>query len=361
MRIKSFSFYDELNNMKFENINFSKINLLVGPSGVGKTKILESIRTIAYFLNPTYTYNPFILSGRNWKVNFIIDNREYIWECIFETDRNITENSIVGIKAEQLYKIAGNNKIIILSREDNNVWYNDISIKLNNKNSAISMLTDNIFSQIILEFNKILNIIYPLPQYPVEIVLDNIEEQIELEDIINKDMHIYLKGFFVQQYYPELFERIRHTYKSIFPFVEDIKLDAQRIQYNKYRMYFVIKEYKTNWTVFLSSGMEKTFITILNIYLSPKGTIFLIDEFENSLGVNCLDETAELLLDEDKDYQIIVTSHHPYIINKIGIENWLVVKRNSGYITAETAEQAGIDMQSSQDPFLKFINTIGNF
>ena len=41
MRIKSFSFYDELNNMKFENINFSKINLLVGPSGVGKTKVLE--------------------------------------------------------------------------------------------------------------------------------------------------------------------------------------------------------------------------------------------------------------------------------------------------------------------------------
>lgn len=361
MRIKSFSFYDELNNMKFENINFSKINLLVGPSGVGKTKILESIRTIAYFLNPTYIYNPFILSGRRWRINFIIDDKEYVWECIFETDRNITEKSIVGIKIEHLYEITKNKKAIILNREDNDVVYNDISIKLNNKNSAISMLTDDIFSKIILEFNKILNIIYPLPQYPVEIVLDNIEEQIELEDIINRDIHIYLKGFFLQQYYPELFEKIKQIYKNIFPFVEDIKLDAQQIQHNKYRMYFVLKEYKTNWTVFLSSGMEKTFITILNIYLSPKGTIFLIDEFENSLGVNCLDETTELLLDEDKDYQLIVTSHHPYIINKIDIENWLVIKRNGGYITAETAEQAGIDMQSSQDPFLKFINAMENF
>ncbi len=359
MYIKSFSFYDKLNNINTENIEFSKINLLVGPSGVGKTKILESIRTVVYFLNTIYRYNPFILSGRKWKINFLVLNREYIWECSFDIVNNITETSIIGIKKECLYEIINNNVETILERNDDKVTYNNTELKLSNKYSALSLLTDEIFMDIISSFNRILSILYPLPQYPVEVIIEQMKE-ISYEDIINNNIHIYLKAFFIQKSFPDIFQNIKNIYLDIFPFVEDIKIEAQQIQLNKFKLFFAIKEKKTNWTLFISSGMEKAFITLLNIYLSPKGTIFLIDEFENSLGVNCLDETAELLLDEDKDYQIIMTSHHPYIINKIGIENWLVVKRNGGIITVETAEQAGVDIVSAQDPFIKFINLIEN-
>lgn len=360
MIIKSFSFLDSLSNIYIDNIKFSNINLLVGASGAGKTKILESIRTILYFLNSNYIYNPFLLNGRKWEIIFIVDDEEYTWKCEFEKDLNVTQNSVIGIVSEMLYKNNKTNTELILKRENDFVKYGNNEIRLNNKASAISMLTDDIFSKIISSFKKILNIIYPLPQYPVEVNVENIMEEIPLDDIINKDMHIYHKAYLVEQHYPDLFNKIKSTYKEIFPFVEDIRLDAQIIQLNKYRLFFAIKEYKTDWTLFLSSGMEKTFITILNIYLSQKGSVFLIDEFENSLGINCLNETAELLLDEDKSYQIIMTSHHPYIINKLGTENWLIVKRNGGDITAETAEQAGIDIYSAQDPFLKFINVIEN-
>ena len=39
----------------------------------------------------------------------------------------------------------------------------------------------------------------------------------------------------------------------------------------------------------ISSGMLKTFWYLVEIYLSPRNSLILIDKFENSLGVNCLD------------------------------------------------------------------------
>lgn len=42
---------------------------------------------------------------------------------------------------------------------------------------------------------------------------------------------------------------------------------------------------------------------------------YQVYEFENGLGVNCIDVLAEILLSERKDLQFIITSHHPKIIN----------------------------------------------
>ncbi|MDV2999866.1 MAG: hypothetical protein N5P05_001472 [Chroococcopsis gigantea SAG 12.99] len=49
---------------------------------------------------------------------------------------------------------------------------------------------------------------------------------------------------------------------------------------------------------------------ISQLYLAPDNSIILIDEFENSLGVNCLDSVTELVLNNNK-LQFIITSHHP--------------------------------------------------
>nr|WP_293102352.1 hypothetical protein [Okeania sp. SIO2F4] len=53
-----------------------------------------------------------------------------------------------------------------------------------------------------------------------------------------------------------------------------------------------------NWILspHISSGMLKTLMYISELYLSPEGSVILIDEFENSLGVNCLDSVTDLIL-----------------------------------------------------------------
>jgi AAA15 family ATPase/GTPase len=62
--------------------------------------------------------------------------------------------------------------------------------------------------------------------------------------------------------------------------------------------------------------MFKTLMYIAEIYLSPEGAVVLIDEFENSLGSNCIDAVTDILT-ERQDLQFIITSHHPYIIKLI--------------------------------------------
>jgi Fe-S cluster assembly ATPase SufC len=93
---------------------------------------------------------------------------------------------------------------------------------------------------------------------------------------------------------------------------------------------------------------------ISQLYLSAEGTIILIDEFENSLGVNCIDTVSNLLL-ENRDLQFIITSHHPYIINKIGMEHWKIVTRRGGVVTVKDASHFNLG-KSSHQAFMQLIN-----
>ena len=71
----------------------------------------------------------------------------------------------------------------------------------------------------------------------------------------------------------------------------------------------------------MSAGMYRTLIHIIELYLSADGTVILIDEFENSLGVNCIDELTTEMIGATNRIQFIITSHHPYIINNINYKD----------------------------------------
>lgn len=49
MRIHSLKYHDKASNWKLDNIKFSDLTLLVGASGVGKTKILKAVHTLSKF------------------------------------------------------------------------------------------------------------------------------------------------------------------------------------------------------------------------------------------------------------------------------------------------------------------------
>jgi predicted ATPase len=105
----------------------------------------------------------------------------------------------------------------------------------------------------------------------------------------------------------------------------------------------------------LSSGMYKTFMHISELFVLPRGTVVLIDEFENSLGVNCIDVLTEDLLQESRNIQFIVTSHHPYIINNISPKYWKIVTRKGGTVTTKDAKNLGFD-KSKHKAFLQLLN-----
>lgn len=104
----------------------------------------------------------------------------------------------------------------------------------------------------------------------------------------------------------------------------------------------------------ISSGMLKSLLQVAELYLCEDGAVILIDEFENSLGVNCMDELTEDLVASERDVQFIITSHHPYIINNIPYRNWKIVTRKAGTVVVKNASDYKIG-QSKHDAFIQLL------
>lgn len=85
--------------------------------------------------------------------------------------------------------------------------------------------------------------------------------------------------------------------------------------------------------------MLRTLIHIAELYLCADDTVILIDEFENSLGINCINQITHSILASERNLQFIITSHHPYIINDIGPSHWKIVTRKGGVVTAIDADE----------------------
>ena len=98
--------------------------------------------------------------------------------------------------------------------------------------------------------------------------------------------------------------------------------------------------------------MLRTIVHLSDIFLSNDGSVILIDEFENSLGINCIDILTDDLIHENKNLQFIATSHHPYIINNIPYEYWKIVTRKGGHINIRNASDYHLG-KSKQEAFLQ--------
>ncbi len=91
-----------------------------------------------------------------------------------------------------------------------------------------------------------------------------------------------------------------------------------------------------------------------NTTLHPYSLV-LIDEFENGLGVNCIDILCELMLSERNDLQLIITSHHPKIINAIDKEKWKIIERDGSVIRNRISQELGIG-NNQHDAYFNLIN-----
>ena len=151
------------------------------------------------------------------------------------------------------------------------------------------------------------------------------------------------------------FNIIKERYISIFPQIKDIRIGY----FNAGQEYISIQIKEQGVSQWIdqediSSGMLRSLLQISELYLCPTGSVLLMDEFENSLGVNCIDELTNDILDSKRDIQFILTSHHPYIINNIPYKNWKIVTRKAGKVMIKDASDYRIG-ESRHDAFLQLI------
>ena len=368
MYIKSLIYEDQSTNWKLELIEFKSLTLLVGVSGVGKTQILKAL------LNLKRISRGRSLNGLKWEVEFksstghdykwcgAFENKGFISEIISEfLDDEEDEKNKPYINNEQLF-IDG---ALIVDRNRDGIIFNGTkTVKLSQQESVISLLKEeDQIKDIHEDFNKILfdnnaGDSSRLSRLNFDSDIESkTKKHTSLQDIRNSDEHIKIKLCLLYKNQKKSFKEIVNAFVDIFPHVEDVKIEPISDNNKKIPIYFrespfiQIKEKNvSNWIdeFKMSSGMLRTLMHVSELYLCADNTVILIDEFENSLGINCINQVIRSILESERNLQFIITSHHPYIINDMDFSHWKIVTRKGSIVTATDAEKFGIGKSKHQ-------------
>lgn len=362
MRILSLSYRNHNTGWNICDLTFNRLTLLVGASGVGKTQILRSLLNISKIANGI----PFNFNGIEWKVAFQIENDKYEWEGEFES---IKENDISYFEKEfSSCNIAREkltlNQSVVLDRDKTKILLNGKeTVKLDSSKSAIELLKEeSSVSPVYKGFSQI----YELKNEKrgIRISPRISEEQEKIKDVIaihnNKFLSPIEMLFVLYKNELKEFKTIKELFTSIFPLVEDVGFSTERFFDGKAYPILKLKERGVDTWILsgeISSGMYRTLSQITILTIAQDGDVILIDEFENGLGVNCINQLADQILAPEKDVQIIVTSHHPYIINAIPFEKWKIVTRKACDVRVLNSDELNIGKQSHHEAFMQLIQT----
>lgn len=376
MKINSFTFRNNTQNWQINEIKFDNLNLLVGSSGVGKTTILKAL--VLIFNVAQGKVLP--LENLEWAIDFSHLGQDYRWEITTNPiqDSFSSEQMRVEISEEKLIKFEDNAETEILHRSKTKSKLNGENLrKFKKTESAISLLAEEESIAPIFEaFKRFIVKVIPqglIPSIGVDpsnmhVLLDSeIEDSnyfIHLEKFkdMAADAPTVLTAYYLEKNFPKTFDEIKDIYTGIFPNVEDVRVNAEMKSDNRYALLIEILESgSANWIsqVQISSGMYRVLTCLIDILASPEESVIVIDEFENSLGINCMPQLTDFILDKSPNLQFILTSHHPYIINNIPWETWQLVSRTNGTIRAKKATDIPeLDTASSLDKFTQLINLL---
>ena len=360
MRIRRLSFIDHRTGWNIKDLKFDYLTLLVGASGVGKTKILRAILDIAKIAKGKSC------NGVEWEITFEQSSTEYVWSGRFE----LTPEDDVNFfeKGENSYILLSENlkcggKNIIERDKEKLLFQGRETVKLDATQSAIVLLKEEpIVKPVSAAFIQIYQLENANEGIRVSPSISKKREQIK--DILSVHDSRFLlpveKLFVLHKNGLQEFNEIKSIFKDIFPLVEDVDFTKERFFDGTVIPLLKIKEKGvSSWIMQdeISSGMFRTLSQITILVLAQDGDVILIDEFENGLGVNCIDRLANQIIEQEKDIQFIITSHHPYIINNIPFKRWKIVTRKTSDVTVLSAADLKIGEHSKHEAFMQLVQT----
>ena len=367
MKINKISFKNHKTGWNISNLKLDRnLSLLVGASGVGKTQILRAISCISDIAKGK-SFN-----GIEWNIEFSINDDSFIWEGAFAlVDSEDTPFPLLSMEKGK-YPITKesltNRGRIIFQRDSSRLLFNEQeTVKLDNSISVIELLKEekpiSFINASFLEIYSIATEVSSIINLPV-ISSANADISIGIDDIRKLQFLPPVdRLFLLKKNNLKEFDIICNSFRNIFPLIESIDFSVGslgKLFENKTFPIVRIKERGVDSWIMqsdISSGMFRTLSQIITFVLAKDGDIILIDEFENGLGVNCIDQLADLVVDSEIDVQVVMTSHHPYIINAIPYNSWKIVTRKDCTVNVYTAEELNIGEHSRHDAFIQLIQS----
>ncbi len=363
MEIQSIKFDDNKEDWHLIETHLDKFNLLVGISGVGKTLITEVIKLICKVASS----NDYQLDGIEWKISFIHEEQEYEWELKSALADGLVrlQSLMPQIVYEKVFNVTTQEIIAERSKDFFVFKQENINPTLNKHESILSLFSeDETISTISKAFQSVIFSDLENPHSRL-----GFSSPVDFEAITFKELNktfikgpLLVKAFFLQKFYKQDFLIIKQQLTSIFPSIEDIKVELTEDKHQNYKLSFHFKEQDSeHWIPMnrMSSGMFRTLTHLIEISMAPTGSVIIIDEFENSLGINCMPDLVAFILSRAPDLQFIITSHHPYVINKIPWQTWKLVKRKKNRVSINHAKDIPelSDEESFHEKFIQLINS----
>jgi len=393
MPILSFSFEDVRLGWSVAPFEFESFNLLVGRSGVGKTRILSALRGVTQAALGKDT----ALFQCHWSISLRAPEGEYIWEAqtdrrpagvvqgmpffFMEDDDNDApadpERATSPVFTKETLTRDG---VTVITRGPEGLRVDGKEAPaLKTSESVISLLReDDRVKPLFSAFQRFLYSRATTRSLRQMFDPRRFEREKErfasLEDLrADTRLPMAMKAWIMQEKFPEDFAKMVQDYREIFPSVKDVKVarqedlltETEREDATFGAFQFVDLAIQEDGVArmitfgAMSSGMRRTLMHLLELSLAPDGSVVLVDEYENSLGVNCLPSLTDHLFRRAHALQFVLTSHHPYVIENIDRQHWKVVTRRAGGVTVrDTTSFPELSTSSRQSAFIQLLDVL---
>lgn len=374
MRINTLSYTNKTNDWVLRPMSLDQLTLLVGASGVGKTRVLQCILDLKRIskgasLNGIKWFVEFSTrSGKSYKWEGEFENKGFSSELLLRSDSESDEKQKPKIETEKIHI----DSHLVVDRNPEGIILNGTkTVKLSQSESVVSLLKEEEqLKDIHAEFEQVIfddhaGNAHLLRAFAFDDEIDSkLSKYKSLQAIRECSEDLKLKLYFAYINQKDSFDAIAQAFIDLFSYVEEVKVEPlantdKRVPLFLREMPFIqIKEKGIkNWIdeTKISSGMFRSLTHIAELYLCADSSVILIDEFENSLGVNCIDEVTSSIVSAGRNLQFIITSHHPYIINNIDYSHWKLIERKAGVVIAHDASEFDFD-KSKHKAFTQLIN-----
>ena len=368
MRIRYFKFHDPaIGGWELDPISFNPhINLLVGESGSGKTRLLNILFNVAAFVATGQRFCAGI-----WEMQFEHSGVEYSWKYSGLVD----EDGKGRVMYEKIWLGSLNEveKVLIEREHDITTFDGDIVPKIPSDVSSLNVYREDdrlkapfdAFTKIMRRnfFGDDLARAIAMQGTPHHLI-KKVAKSKNIDDLFGNVLTLNALMFILEKYFPKKFKLIAEQFKTIFPKIESMYTKVAGEHYGIQDVgsasILLLKERGIKSPISLSeisSGMQKVLLILADVITSPKDTLYLIDEYENSLGINAINFLPVFLTEFGEGRQFMLTTHHPMLINAIPVSSWFVFHREGVHITvkhgSELEERYG---KSKQQRFTQLLN-----
>jgi predicted ATPase len=194
--------------------------------------------------------------------------------------------------------------------------------------------------------------------------LKKIKKTKNLYDLFSSNLNLSCRLYILSKVFNDLYQKVCKEFRAVFPFVTEVEIleaDKFGFHFSGIVPVFSMKEkFSKEWIQLneFSAGMLKVLLILTDIFILPQeGAVYLIDEYENSLGVSAINFFPNVLFESETPSQFIITSHHPYIIGNVPIKNWIILHRKGNTVLSKQGEEIEKRFsKSKQKAFIQLIN-----